>query len=118
MESNYYVALAYSCDWLSDAERTKRRRDLRNGGDLVTKVLKHFGIGFGISMQSDFHHPEPILENVTKRDARGNEFTLYTEWGHFSGVCGESDVLRTLESLGVIPCSVDEAAKLAEGKNE
>jgi len=115
-KSRYFVALAYSSDDLPVGGENKKAEELYAGDDLVTKVLKHFGVNFSIALMSDFYNGEPILSSVNKTDKHGNNFSLYNEWSSFIRIEGQHQVLEVLESLGVVPCSIDEAVKISEDK--
>lgn len=109
----YVVTLWYSSD--------EQRRDLYrvNEEDIVTKVLEHFNIPFVTEFLSDFHSHQPLLANVLKYGKDGKKYTLFSSSENFSSCEGERSVLRELESLGVIPFSVDDALKFVrEKKNE
>lgn len=111
----FHVELWYSSDNLSQKGEWEKSSELRKGGDLVTKVLNHFGVCYFIQLASDFYHPEPILEKVQQKDKHGKNYTVYSRWGSFGGIEGQYDVLRYLEGLGVIPCTVEEAIREVKG---
>jgi hypothetical protein len=114
--TRWKVDLSYSCDSLPIGAEAERVSSLLRGNDLVTGVLKYFSIPYTVTLMSDFYHSSPALERVTKLDKKGKPYVLYE--GSYQPLNGACEVLQGLESLGVLPCSREDAMRLVEGKYE
>jgi hypothetical protein len=114
--SRWHVDLSYSCDNLPIGAEAEKVRSLLGGSDLVTRVLRYFDIPYSVSLMSDFYYTDPALERVTRLDKKGKPYIVYH--GSYQPINGACEVLRSLESLGVLPCSREDAIRKTEGEHE
>ena len=100
--SPYYVEARYStdCSW------HKREAD-----QLIT-ILTRFHVPHSITSRGS---QDLTLEKITQKDKYGTQYTLYRDTYSWGSVRGLRDILCTLESLGVLPCSSQKALKIVQG---